>query len=119
MNTDYLLDGESQSNDDNLEMFNLIWLDSAANNAVNEYIQEKLRSFINHLKKFNNKNACQKYIEQRRKEDRLVIIVSGRFGREIVPDIHDLREILSIYVYCMDKKLNEEWACQFSKVIFY
>ncbi|CAF1353988.1 unnamed protein product [Rotaria sordida] len=44
------------------------------------------------------------------------MIVSGRLGREIVPSIHELRQVISIYVYCMDKKSHEQWACNFEKV---
>ncbi|CAF1196393.1 unnamed protein product [Rotaria sordida] len=44
------------------------------------------------------------------------MIVSGRLGREIVPSIHKLRQVISIYVYCMDKRSNEQWAGNFEKV---
>ncbi len=116
MDTASLLDGEYQSSNDNLETFSLIWLDSTVDDAVNQNAQRKLRTIINYLKKFQNVNECQQYIEQRSKDDRLVIIVSGRFGREVVPNIHQLRQISSIYVFCMDKKANEKWANNFSKV---
>jgi hypothetical protein len=117
MDTACLLDSESQSNNDNLETFSLIWLDSDVNGTTNQDTQTKLRSFINYLKKFDNRNECQQYIEQKSKDDRLVIIVSGRFGREIVPHIYQSRQVSSIYIYCMDKKTNEKWASEFSKVV--
>jgi exonuclease V gamma subunit len=102
--------------DQHLELFCLIWLDANANVAETRNTEQKLRSIINHLKKFQDVKQCQQYIEQRSQKDRLVIIVSGQMGREIVPSIHKLRQIISIYVYCMDKKRNEEWASKFKKV---
>ncbi|CAF3158929.1 unnamed protein product [Rotaria sp. Silwood2] len=44
------------------------------------------------------------------------MVVSGQLGREIVPSIHNLRQVISIYVYCFDKKRNEQWACKHAKV---
>jgi hypothetical protein len=117
MDTAGLLDGECPPTDDNLEIFSLLWLDSTVDEPVNQNTQRKLRTLINYFKKFQNVNECQHYIEQRSENDRLVIIVSGRFGREVVPNIHQLRQISSIYVFCMDKQANKKWADNFSKVI--
>ncbi|CAF3717048.1 unnamed protein product [Rotaria sp. Silwood1] len=44
------------------------------------------------------------------------MIVSGRLGREIVPSIHQLQQIILIYVYCSDKESHKAWADKFSKV---
>ncbi|CAF4138303.1 unnamed protein product, partial [Adineta steineri] len=68
------------------------------------------------IQKFQDVKQCQQYIEKTSEKDRLVIIVSGRLGHEIVPYIHQLRQVISIYVYCKDKKINEQWALKFTKV---
>lgn len=99
-----------------LELFCLIWLDGNANAKETRDTEQKLSSIINHLKKFQDVQQCQKFIEERSENDRLIMIVSGQFGREIVPSIHQLRQVISIYVYCMDKKVHEEWSCKFEKV---
>jgi exonuclease V gamma subunit len=100
--------------DKHLEIFCLIWLD--ANGKESRDTEQNLRSVINYLKKFQDVQQCQQYIEERSKNDRLVIIVSGQLGREIVPSIHKLRQVISIYVYCMNKKSNEQWSSKFTKV---
>jgi hypothetical protein len=109
-------DFQTSIDDKNLEIFSLIWLDENVNVKDTRDTEQKLRSIINHLKKFQDVKQCQQYIEQRSKKDRLIIIVSGQLGREIVPSIHNLRQVMSIYVYCMDKESNEQWACKFAKV---
>jgi hypothetical protein len=118
MATAVLLDDEFHTNTDDkhLEIFCLIWLDVNLNVKETRDTEQKLRSIINHLKKFQDVKQCQQYIQQRSKNDRLILIVSGRFGQEIVPSIHKLRQVISIYVYCMDKKNNEQWASKFPKV---
>ncbi|CAF4916823.1 unnamed protein product, partial [Rotaria socialis] len=99
-----------------LEIFCLIWLDANSNAKDTRDTEQKLRSIINHLKKFQDVKQCQKFIEERSKNDRISIIVSGQFGREIVPAIHKLRQIISIYVYCFDIVLNKQWADKFAKI---
>ncbi|CAF1181927.1 unnamed protein product [Adineta steineri] len=109
-------DFHTNTDDKSLEIFSLIWLDANVNVKDTRDTEVKLRSIINHIKKFQTIKQCQQYIEQTSQKDRLVIIVSGRLGQEIVPCIHQLRQVISIYVYCMDKTNNEQWAFQFTKI---
>ena len=99
-----------------LELFSLIWLDATGDAVENRNTHQKLRSIINHLERFQDVSECQKFIEQRSEQDRLVLVVSGRLGSEIVPSIHEFRQVSCIYVYCFDKERNEKWACKFTKV---
>ena len=102
--------------DDHLEIFSLIWLDTNVDAQKNQNTQEKLRTIINHIKKFNDADECKNYIEQTSKDDRLVLIVSGQLGRQIVPSIHQLRQVSAIYINSEDKESDEKWACNFAKV---
>jgi hypothetical protein len=104
--------------DPDLETVCLIWLDASANGSSESLdTQKQFRSIIHHVKIFLNEQECEQYIRQKSKDDRIFFIVSGRLGREIVPRIHQFRQIFSIYVYCQDKQRNEEWANKFPKVI--
>jgi DNA-directed RNA polymerase specialized sigma subunit len=103
--------------DENLETYALVWLDTSVNSSQeNIEAQQQLQTSINHLLTFEDDHECLQYIYSVPKDDRIVLIVSGRSGRTIVPKIAQLRQISSIYVYCMDKKANEQWSQQFSKV---
>ena len=103
--------------DENLETFSMFWLDAQVNTTEdNRNTQLKLREIINHLKTFDDQGECHQRILSLSQEDRLVLIVSGRCGRQLVPQIHHLRQVSSIYVYCMDKKANELWAKDFIKI---
>ncbi|CAF1281319.1 unnamed protein product [Rotaria sordida] len=109
-------DFHTNTDDQHLEIFCLIWLDDNINAKDNRDTEQKLRAIINRLKKFQNVEQCQKYIEQRSQKDRLIMIVSGRLGQKILPSIHKVRQIISIYVYCMDKERNKQWTSKFAKV---
>jgi len=102
---------------DNLETFSIFWLDAQVNATEhNRNTQLKLREIINHLKTFDDLGECYQKILSLSTQDRLVLIVSGRCGRQLVPQIHHIRQVSSIYVYCMDKKANEQWAKDFIKI---
>lgn len=104
--------GKSQ----NLETFRIIWLDSLVN-VSQENIDTKrlLRKAVNRLKTFEDSDLCIDYIEFL-SDERIILIVSGRLGQITVPIIHHLPQVLAIYVYCSDKKRNEEWARKYLKV---
>jgi hypothetical protein len=107
----------SQAYDMNLETFSLLWLDEKVNvTEENQRAQEQLRASINYLKTFDDKNRCREYILHASPQDRIVLIISGRWGQQLVPDIHHLRQISSIYVYCMNKQTHEQWAKNYTKV---
>ncbi len=101
----------------NLETFSLLWLDAEGNTSEeNRQAQRKLRQIINHLRTFDDPYQCEQYISHFSDQDRLVLIVSGKLGRQIVPRIHHLRQLSAIYVYCSDKPLNDQWAGRYTKV---
>ncbi len=105
--------------DSNLESFACLWLDQNVNSTQdNRDTLQELRQVINHLRTFNDSDECEQYIRQITKE-KVVLIVSGALGRQVVPRLHDLPQFSACYVYCQDKKANEQWANKFPKVIVY
>ncbi len=103
----------------NLETYSLVWLDALANNSKeNIHAQQRLRSLINHVKTFEQIDQCEQYIQSVSSQDRILLVVSGQLGEQLVPKIHELRQISTIYVYCTNKKKNEQWTKQFAKVYF-
>ncbi|CAF1156105.1 unnamed protein product, partial [Didymodactylos carnosus] len=110
--------GQEQSQlSSNLEGFILLWLDASVNGTEeNIKAQHKLREVINQLKTFEDKEECEEHIRAIEDDQKIVLIVSERFVRELVPRIEHLPQLFSIYVHCFDKKLNNEWAKQHPKI---
>jgi hypothetical protein len=108
----------SKKTHSNLEIFSLVWLDPSINNSEeNRETQQRLRTIINHLETFEDSTRCEDYIRSVSTHDRIVIIVSGTSGRILIPRIHSLRQLCSIYVYCMNRKTNQQWTKNYTKVI--
>ena len=112
---------ESVTNDDerHVDIFSLIWLDTDDSLRRHPDAELKLRDIINHLRYFEDPKQCQIYIEQRSKEDRVVLVVNEQLGHEIIPLIHQLRQVLSIYIYGPNEhsiERKEKWTNDFRKV---
>ncbi|CAF1571488.1 unnamed protein product [Didymodactylos carnosus] len=87
----------------NLETYSVLWCDENVNKTdENREIQTELRRAINYLKTFDSTGLCRHYI-QRKSNEEIVLIVSGRIGSQLVPEIYDLLLLVAIYVYCFDK----------------
>ncbi|CAF0831268.1 unnamed protein product [Adineta steineri] len=97
---------------ENLEPFYLIWF----GNSINNDIQQQLRAIINYLLIFDDEEQCLNYIYSLSKGDRIILIVTEKFGEHFVPQIVHLRQIVSIYIYCNSKKNNEQWIKKYKKI---
>ncbi|CAF4104052.1 unnamed protein product, partial [Adineta steineri] len=97
-----------------LGKFSLIWLDQNAN--LSKDIEQRLRSIINHLKQFQDIEQCHQYIEQSLEQNRLILIVNDEFGKIIIPHIHYIDKLLSIYVYYSDNNIDKQWSSKFQKI---
>ncbi|UJR23856.1 hypothetical protein I4U23_026831 [Adineta vaga] len=106
----------NKSANSNLESFACLWVDQNIHSTKdNRDTQEELRQIINHLRTFDNADECEQYIRQI-KNEKVILIVSGGLGRNIIPRIHDLSQFSACYVFCQDKKANEQWANNYHKI---
>ncbi len=105
-----------QSATANLESFACLWLDQNVDSTQdNRDTLQELRQVINHLCTFRNSDDCEQYIREITQE-KVVLIVSGSLGRQVVPRLHDLPQFSACYVFCQDEKGNKEWANKYHKV---
>ncbi|CAF0820684.1 unnamed protein product [Didymodactylos carnosus] len=100
----------------NLETHTLVWLDRDVNSTEDNLItQKKLRQAVNQIRVFDNTDECLNFLTDL-KDQKIALIVSGSYGRRIVPLVHDFRYLTSVYVYCINKSANEQWAKGYPKV---
>lgn len=98
----------------------LYWLDREINKSDhNRTLQREIRSITKHLQIFDDRSVCQQAVQSLSEQHRLILIVSGSLGQEIVHEIHPLQQVTSIYIYCSNKALHDEWAKRFPKVLIY
>ena len=102
---------------ENYETFSLIWLDAEVHSEDNRVVHEQLRSLINYLEAFDQFDHCHRYIQSISSDDRIILLVHEDFSDKIIPEIHHLRQIFSIYIFCANKEVHRTWSEQYHKVI--
>lgn len=110
------MDTTDSADDDNLETFSILWLDGSINNDENREAQKQLRMMINHIKTFENPIDLLRCIQHSSAIDRIVLITSGRLSQQVIPKVHLQAQVVSIYIYCMNKTYHEKQCQQYNKV---
>ncbi|CAF0943341.1 unnamed protein product [Rotaria sordida] len=100
-----------------LQNFLLIWLDANIDESKKDFKNslKHLRHIVASITTFTDSQECVNVLSEIKKE-KVFMIVSGSLGQYIVPEIHTLPQLDSIYVFCGNQLLHEEWAKTISKV---
>jgi hypothetical protein len=92
---------------------------NATGSQENLKLQEKLRElFDENFRTYEKTQECEAFIRQK-KNDEILLIVTGQIGRQVVPTLHSLSQLTAVFVYCMDKEGNEKWSNNYSKVVLF
>ncbi|CAM4839819.1 unnamed protein product [Rotaria magnacalcarata] len=95
---------------------NMVWLLDIPSNSQNILdALEQIPSLINHIKTFENIIGCEQFIRSLSDDDYIVFIADVPLGQQIIPRIHQLRQVLAIYIYSTEIQSNESWCRQFRK----
>ena len=95
----------------------LIWLDGSIdqNSSDCQNTTTHLRRAVNAVNIFTDEGECIQFLEDMAKE-KACMIISGALGQHIVPRVHDLSQIDSIFIFCGNKTYHEEWAKKWPKI---
>lgn len=102
---------------ENYEIFTLVWLDDSNTSSEKKLtVQAELRSIIDTVINFQDTNEFENYLEKLDSHERIIWIISGRLGRDLVPRFNHCSSISSIYVFCADRKKHIQWTSEYPKV---
>jgi tetratricopeptide (TPR) repeat protein len=96
----------------------VIWLDSNIDAKKDIHCRDtitQLRCVINNINTFTDGDECIKFLNSI-KNEKACLIISGALGRPFVPLVHNMSQIDSIFIYCGNKKVHEQWAKDWSKI---
>ncbi|CAF2740570.1 unnamed protein product [Rotaria sp. Silwood2] len=102
----------------NVQNFVLVWLDAnidEVNNPDSVNTITQLRNVVNVINTFVDVNLCIDFLMNIQNE-KVFMIVSGSLGQTIVPRIHGISQVTSIYIFCRDKTKHENWAKKWLKI---
>ncbi|CAF4049470.1 unnamed protein product, partial [Rotaria sp. Silwood1] len=100
-----------------LQNFLLVWLDANLNESNKDFKKslQQLRHIVASITTFTNAQECIDFLSAIKKE-KVFMIVSGSLGRQIVPEIEVWPQLESIYVFCANQSIHEQWTRNIAKV---
>ena len=73
------------------------------------------QNIVNPIKTFINVEACLEFLKKIENE-KICMIISGSLAQDIVPQIHNMSQVDTIFIFCGNKKLHELWIKDWSKI---
>ena len=95
----------------------LIWLDNNIDDNKEDCrnTMTQLRRVVNHATTFTDGEECIQFIEDIN-DNKVCMIISGSLGQHIVPRVHNMSQVDSIFIFCGNKKYHEQWTKEWSKI---
>ncbi|CAF0844082.1 unnamed protein product [Adineta steineri] len=95
----------------------LIWLDGNINenNADCSNTIKQLKRVVNNINTFTNGEECVEFI-QTINNNKVCMIVSGSMGKYIVPHVHDMSQVDTIFIFCNNQEWHKQWAKEWPKI---
>lgn len=111
-------DKKNEIREKNLEALTLICLDKHFDDN-----DKQLRAIIDYISCFHRVDQCEEYIVNLPKNNLVILIVSSEHFTEIISHIHDLAQLLAIYVFqdnqskkSRQDNVDKHWTKRYSKV---
>lgn len=102
----------------NVQNFVLVWLDTnidKVNDTDCRNTIQQLQKVVNTINTFTDANQCINFITNTT-DEHIFMIISGTLGEIIVPTIHNIFRIDSIYIFCRDELKHKQWAKNWFKI---
>jgi tetratricopeptide (TPR) repeat protein len=95
----------------------VIWLDNNIDeNSIGcRNTITQLRRIVNDISTFTDDEECVQFLENIT-DNRACMIISGSLGQFIVPRVHNMSQVDSIFIFCDNEKRHEQWAKAWPKI---
>ncbi|CAF1427408.1 unnamed protein product, partial [Rotaria sordida] len=100
-----------------LQNFLLIWLDANFDESKDHYNKsiQDLQHIVATITTFTDVDQCVDFLSDI-EDEKVFMIVSNALGQHIVSEIQALPQLHSIYVFCDNQSIHQEWATTIPKV---
>ncbi|CAF1264001.1 unnamed protein product [Rotaria sordida] len=100
-----------------LQSFLLIWLDANFDESKDHYNKsiQDLQHIVATIKTFTDVDQCVDFLSDI-EDEKVFMIVSNALGQHIVPEIQALPQLHSIYVFCDNQSINQQWVTIIPKI---
>ena len=102
---------------ENKETTSLLWFDpNIGHKEDTKQTKEKLREINDYVSFYEDLQLCIDYI-QSAKNEKIFLITSGKQASQILPAVLNLRQIDSIFIFCMKIERYEHLTNEYTKII--
>lgn len=100
-----------------VQNFLLVWLDASIDESNKDYrdMLKTLRNIVNDVYSVTQSNECLEFFKKTDVE-KIFVIASGYLGQYLIPDIHTLPQLDTVYIFCDNKTRHEQWAKNWKKI---
>ena len=100
-----------------LQNYLLVWIDPNVDesNSDCQHTLQQLRTVVNDVSVFTEPDACVAFLQSVNQE-KAFVITSGGLGQNLVPCIHTMAQVHTIYIFCGNRALHTSWATKWSKI---
>ncbi|CAF0720457.1 unnamed protein product [Adineta steineri] len=95
----------------------LIWLDNNINddNADCYNTIKQLKRVVNDVNTFTDSEQCVEFI-QTITDNKICMIISESLGKHIVPRVHNMSQVDTIFIFCNNQECDKQWATEWRKI---
>ncbi|CAF4758078.1 unnamed protein product [Rotaria socialis] len=103
---------------ENTHNFTIVWFYTGIELDDNRKILMDLQFNIGNVQTCNQCELCSEYIKSIEFKE-VILIITVKHGSEIVPSLHDLRQLHSIYIYNLSDLSEQRWIYCYPKVSYH
>ena len=100
---------------ENAHDFTIVWFYSGLELDENRQFLMNLHFKTGNVRTFDQREPCWEYIKYTKHKE-VILIITIKHAREVVPILHDLRQLNSIYVYDLCALSEQAWMHRCVKV---
>ncbi|CAF1475081.1 unnamed protein product [Adineta steineri] len=95
----------------------VIWLDNNINDNNTDYNNtiKQLKCVVNNVNTLTDVEKCIEFIETIT-NNKVCMIVSGSLGKYIVPRVHNVPQVDTIFIFCNNHEWDKQWAKEWPKI---
>jgi tetratricopeptide (TPR) repeat protein len=99
-----------------IENFVVLWLDQSVGKIKDRQTSKKqLQQIANSVKIFMDPNECHAFMSAI-KDEKIFVIVSGLVEEKFVSNIHDSKQLESIYVFSPNEEKEQTWFSEYPEI---
>ena len=100
-----------------LQNYLLVWVNEKfdASSSDCQHSLQQLRAVVNDVTAFTDVDACLRFLESVQHE-KVFVIVSDVLAPDLIPQIHSMLQVDTIYIWAGDQPPSKPWCDQWSKI---